>query len=295
MPALNVSFNQALTAQQNVRQQMTQVAQQLEKLPPINDPQIPDLNGNILSVRNHANYYLSEVLVKMDVLLSEIMKYGNEMNSTVAKILSELKISGSQDSIAKVQGELKQLLSDSAPLSASLNNFNEVVIAFNNDITADSRKLLADQQRAQQLLASDKARLAALNDQLNALNAELASKKRMEIIIGIFTFGIGAAIMELTGYVESTERAIGQAQQETGQLNQEIGQLGATSNALNALTQGTAILCGLTQSLQHGWQTVNAELAEVAQQQVTADFLVATVNTVQANWQEVMRTVGQLQ
>lgn len=295
MPALNVSFNQALTAQQNVRQQMTQVAQQLEKLPPINDPQIPDLNGNILSVRNHANYYLSEVLVKMDVLLSEIMKYGNEMDSTVAQILSELKVSGSQESITKAQGEIKQLLSDSAPLSASLNNFNEVVIAFNNDITADSRKLLADQQRAQQLLASDKARLAALNDQLNALNAELASKKRMEIIIGIFTFGIGAAIMELTGYVESTERAIGQAQQETGQLNQEIGQLGATSNALNALTQGTAILCGLTQSLQHGWQTVNAELAEVTQQQVTADFLVATVNTVQANWQEVMRTVGQLQ
>ena len=78
-------------------------------------------------------------------------------------------------------------------------------------------------------------------------------------------------------------------------LYQEIGQLGATSDALNALTKGTAILCGLTQSLQYGWQTVTAELSEVTQQQVTADFLIVSVNAVQANWQEVMRTVEQLQ
>jgi len=295
MPALKVSFTQALTAQQNVRQQMTQVAQQLEQLPPINDPQISDLNGNILSVHNHANYYLSDIVVKMDSLYSEVIKFGGELDSTVANIRSELNGPDGQEYLTKAQGQIKQLLSDSAPLSASLNNFNEVVISFNNDITTDSRNLLADQQRAQQLLAADRARLEALNAQLNALNAELESKKRMEIIIGIFTLGIGAAIMELTGYVQSTERAIGQAQQETGMLYQEIGQLGATSDALNALTKGTAILCGLTQSLQYGWQTVTAELSEVTQQQVTADFLIVSVNTVQANWQEVMRTVEQLQ
>ncbi|WP_148241665.1 HBL/NHE enterotoxin family protein [Enterobacter asburiae] len=295
MPALKVSFTQALTAQQNVRQQMTQVAQQLEQLPPINDPQIPDLNGNIFSVHNHANYYLSDIVVKMDLLYSAVIKFGDELNSTVANIRTELNGPDGQEYLTKAQGQIKQLLSDSAPLSASLNDFNEVVISFNNDITKDSRNLLADQQRAQQLLAADRARLEALNAQLNALNAELESKKRMEIIIGIFTLGIGAAIMELTGYVQSTERAIGQAQQETGMLYQEIGQLGATSDALNALTKGTAILCGLTQSLQHGWQTVTAELSEVTQQQVTADFLIVSVNTVQANWQEVMRTVEQLQ
>lgn len=295
MPALKVSFTQALTAQQNVRQQMTQVAQQLEQLPPINDPQISDLNGNILSVHNHANYYLSDIVVKMDSLYSEVIKFGDELDSTVANIRSELNGPDGQEYLTKAQGQIKQLLSDSAPLSASLNNFNGVVISFNNDITTDSRNLLADQQRAQQLLAADRARLEALNAQLNALNAELESKKRMEIIIGIFTLGIGAAIMELTGYVQSTERAIGQAQQETGMLYQEIGQLGATSDALNALTKGTAILCGLTQSLQYGWQTVTAELSEVTQQQVTADFLIVSVNTVQANWQEVMRTVEQLQ
>jgi chromosome segregation ATPase len=295
MPALKVSFTQALTAQQNVRQQMTQVAQQLEQLPPINDPQISDLNRNILSVHNHANYYLSDIVVKMDSLYSEVIKFGDELDSTVASIRSELNGPDGQEYLTKAQGQIKKLLSDSAPLSASLNNFNEVVISFNNDITTDSRNLLADQQRAQQLLAADRARLEALNAQLNALNAELESKKRMEIIIGIFTLGIGAAIMELTGYVQSTERAIGQAQQETGMLYQEIGQLGATSDALNALTKGTAILCGLTQSLQYGWQTVTAELSEVTQQQVTADFLIVSVNTVQANWQEVMRTVEQLQ
>lgn len=295
MPALKVSFTQALTAQQNVRQQMTQVAQQLEQLPPINDPQISDLNRNIISVHNHANYYLSDIVVKMDSLYSEVIKFGDELDSTVASIRSELNGPDGQEYLTKAQGQIKQLLSDSAPLSASLNNFNEVVISFNNDITTDSRNLLADQQRAQQLLAADRARLEALNAQLNALNAELESKKRMEIIIGIFTLGIGAAIMELTGYVQSTERAIGQAQQETGMLYQEIGQLGATSDALNALTKGTAILCGLTQSLQYGWQTVTAELSEVTQQQVTADFLIVSVNTVQANWQEVMRTVEQLQ
>ncbi|TFB20304.1 hypothetical protein E3U32_20930 [Lelliottia nimipressuralis] len=295
MPALKVSFTQALTAQQNVRQQMTQVAQQLEQLPPINDPQISDLNGNILSVHNHANYYLSDIVVKMDSLYSEVIKFGGELDSTVANIRSELNGPDGQEYLTKAQGQIKQLLSDSAPLSASLNDFNGVVISFNNDITTDSRNLLADQQRAQQLLAADRARLEALNAQLNALNAELESKKRMEIIIGIFTLGIGAAIMELTGYVQSTERAIGQAQQETGILYQEIGQLGATSDALNALTKGTAILCGLTQSLQYGWQTVTAELSEVTQQQVTADFLIVSVNTVQANWQEVMRTVEQLQ
>lgn len=295
MPALKVSFTQALTAQQNVRQQMTQVAQQLEQLPPINDPQISDLNGNILSVHNHANYYLSDIVVKMDSLYSEVIKFGGELDSTVANIRSELNGPDGQEYLTKAQGQIKQLLSDSTPLSASLNDFNKVVISFNNDITMDSRNLLADQQRAQQLLAADRARLEALNAQLNALNAELESKKRMEIIIGIFTLGIGAAIMELTGYVQSTERAIGQAQQETGMLYQEIGQLGATSDALNALTKGTAILCGLTQSLQYGWQTVTAELSEVTQQQVTADFLIVSVNTVQANWQEVMRTVEQLQ
>ncbi|HBH7064849.1 TPA: HBL/NHE enterotoxin family protein [Enterobacter cloacae] len=295
MPASKVSFTQALTAQQNVRQQMTQVAQQLEQLPPINDPQISDLNGNILSVHNHANYYLSDIVVKMDSLYSEVVKFGDELDSTVANIRSELNGPDGQEYLTKVQGQIKQLLSDSAPLSASLNDFNEVVISFNNDITTDSRNLLADQQRAQQLLAADRARLEALNAQLNALKAELESKKRTEIIIGVFTFGIGAAIMELTGYVQSTERAIGQAQQETGMFYQEIGQLGATSDALNALTKGTAILCGLTQSLQYGWQTVTAELSEVTQQQVTADFLIVSVNTVQANWQEVMRTVEQLQ
>ena len=295
MPALKVSFTQALTAQQNVRQQMKQVAQQLEQLPPINDPQISDLNGNILSVHNHANYYLSDIVVKMDSLYSEVIKFGDELDSTVANIRSELNGPDGQEYLTKAQGQIKQLLSDSAPLSASLNDFNKVVISFNNDITTDSRNLLADQQRAQQLLAADRARLEALNAQLNALNAELESKKRMEIIIGIFTLGIGAAIMELTGYVQSTERAIGQAQQETGMLYQEIGQLGATSDVLNALTKGTAILCGLTQSLQYGWQTVTAELSEVTQQQVTADFLIVSVNTVQANWQEVMRTVEQLQ
>lgn len=295
MPALKVSFTQALTAQQNVRQQMTQVAQQLEQLPPINDPQISDLNGNILSVHNHANYYLSDIVVKMDSLYSEVIKFGDELDSTVANIRSELNGPDGQEYLTKAQGKIKQLLSDSAPLSASLNDFNKVVISFNNDITTDSRNLLADQQRAQQLLAADRARLEALNAQLNALNAELESKKRTEIIIGVFTLGIGAAIMELTGYVQSTERAIGQAQQETGMLYQEIGQLGATSDALNALTKGTAILCGLTQSLQYGWQTVTAELSEVTQQQVTADFLIVSVNTVQANWQEVMRTVEQLQ
>ena len=295
MPALKVSFTQALTAQQNVRQQMTQVAQQLEQLPPINDPQIPDLNENIVSVHNHANYYLSDIVVKMDSLYSEVIRFGDELDSTVSNIRSELNGPDGQEYLAKAQGQIKQLLSDSAPLSASLNDFDGVVISFNNDITTDSRNLLADQQRAQQLLAADRARLEALNAQLNALNAELESKKRMEIIIGIFTLGIGAAIMELTGYVQSTERAIGQAQQETGVLYQEIGQLGATSDALNALTKGTAILCGLTQSFQYGWQTVTAELSEVTQQQVTADFLIVSVNTVQANWQEVMRTVEQLQ
>lgn len=295
MPALKVSFTQALTAQQNVRQQMKQVAQQLEQLPPINDPQISDLNENIVSVHNHANYYLSDIVVKMDSLYSEVIRFGDELDSTVSNIRSELNGPDGQEYLAKAQGQIKQLLSDSAPLSASLNNFNEVVISFNNDITSDSRNLLADQQKAQQLLAADRARLEALNAQLNALNAELESKKRMEIIIGIFTLGIGAAIMELTGYVQSTERAIGQAQQETERLYQEIGQLGATSDALNALTKGTAILCGLTQSLQYGWQTVTAELSEVTQQQVTADFLIVSVNTVQANWQEVMRTVEQLQ
>jgi len=295
MPALKVSFTQALAAQQNVRQQMKQVAQQLEQLPPINDPQISDLNENIVSVHNHANYYLSDIVVKMDSLYSEVIRFGDALDSTVANIRSELNGPDGQEYLAKAQGQIKQLLSDSAPLSASLNNFNEVVISFNNDITSDSRNLLADQQKAQQLLAADRARLEALNAQLNALNAELESKKRMEIIIGIFTLGIGAAIMELTGYVQSTERAIGQAQQETERLYQEIGQLGATSDALNALTKGTAILCGLTQSLQYGWQTVTAELSEVTQQQVTADFLIVSVNTVQANWQEVMRTVEQLQ
>lgn len=295
MPALKVSFTQALAAQQNVRQQMKQVAQQLEQLPPINDPQISDLNENIVSVHNHANYYLSDIVVKMDSLYSEVIRFGDELDSTVSNIRSELNGPDGQEYLAKAQGQIKQLLSDSAPLSASLNNFNEVVISFNNDITSDSRNLLADQQKAQQLLAADRARLEALNAQLNALNAELESKKRMEIIIGIFTLGIGAAIMELTGYVQSTERAIGQAQQETERLYQEIGQLGATSDALNALTKGTAILCGLTQSLQYGWQTVTAELSEVTQQQVTADFLIVSVNTVQANWQEVMRTVEQLQ
>ncbi|NJQ18409.1 HBL/NHE enterotoxin family protein [Pantoea sp. LS15] len=295
MPALKVSFTQALTAQQNVRQQMMQVAQQLEQLPPINDPQISDLNENIFSVRNHANYYLSDIVVKMDSLYSEVIKFGGELDSTVANIRSELNGPDGQEYLTKAQGQIKQLLADSAPLSASLNDFNQVIISFNNDITTDSRNLLADQQRAQQLLAADQARLEALNAQLNALNAELESKKRMEIIIGIFTLGIGAAIMELTGYVQSTERAIAQAQQETGMLYQEIGQLGATSDALNALTKGTAILCGLTQSLQYGWQTVTAELSEVTQQQVTADFLIVSVNAVQANWQEVMRTVEQLQ
>ena len=295
MPASKVSFTQALTAQQNVRQQMTQVAQQLEQLPPINDPQISDLNGNILSVHNHANYYLSDIVVKMDSLYSEVVKFEGELDSTVANIRSELNGPDGQEYLTKAQGQIKQLLSDSAPLSAALNDFNEVVISFNNDITTDSRNLLADQQRAQQLLAADRARLEALNAQLNALKAELESKKRTEIIIGVFTLGIGAAIMELTGYVQSTERAIGQAQQETGMLYQEIGQLSATSDALNALTKGTAILCGLTQSLQYGWQTVTAELSEVTQQQVTADFLIVSVNTVQANWQEVMRTVEQLQ
>lgn len=295
MPTLKVSFTQALAAQQNVRQQMKQVAQQLEQLPPINDPQISDLNENIVSVHNHANYYLSDIVVKMDSLYSEVIRFGDELDSTVANIRSELNGPDGQGYLTKAQGQIKQLLSDSAPLSASLNNFNEVVISFNNDITSDSRNLLADQQKAQQLLAADRARLEALNAQLNALNAELESKKRMEIIIGIFTLGIGAAIMELTGYVQSTERAIGQAQQETVRLYQEIGQLGATSDALNALTKGTAILCGLTQSLQYGWQTVTAELSEVTQQQVTADFLIVSVNTVQANWQEVMRTVEQLQ
>ncbi|MFL7890164.1 HBL/NHE enterotoxin family protein [Enterobacter pseudoroggenkampii] len=295
MPALKVSFTQAFAAQQNVRQQMKQVAQQLEQLPPINDPQISDLNENIVSVHNHANYYLSDIVVKMDSLYSDVIRFGDALDSTVANIRSELNGPDGQEYLAKAQGQIKQLLSDSAPLSASLNNFNEVVISFNNDITSDSRNLLADQQKAQQLLAADRARLEALNAQLNALNAELESKKRMEIIIGIFTLGIGAAIMELTGYVQSTERAIGQAQQETERLYQEIGQLGATSDALNALTKGTAILCGLTQSLQYGWQTVTAELSEVTQQQVTADFLIVSVNTVQANWQEVMRTVEQLQ
>lgn len=295
MPALKVSFTQALAAQQNVRQQMKQVAQQLEQLPPINEPQISDLNENIVSVHNHANYYLSDIVVKMDSLYSDVIRFGDALDSTVANIRSELNGPDGQEYLAKAQGQIKQLLSDSSPLSASLNNFNEVVISFNNNITSDSRNLLADQQKAQQLLVADRARLEALNAQLNALNAELESKKRMEIIIGIFTLGIGAAIMELTGYVQSTERAIGQAQQETERLYQEIGQLGATSDALNALTKGTAILCGLTQSLQYGWQTVTAELSEVTQQQVTADFLIVSVNTVQANWQEVMRTVEQLQ
>ncbi|WP_397452873.1 HBL/NHE enterotoxin family protein [Pseudomonas sp. NA-150] len=293
MPMLSMSV--ALGAQQTVRQQMQQVAQQLGAMPLIQNPQLPALAGHIDTVKNHANVYLSAISAEMNTVCALIQQYGVQLNATTGQVLTIVNVNSDNAVIGQAQTLLKNVLNASGPLNAALNQLVSQVAAFNNDITADSRNLIVDQQQAQQIFAADQAHLQSLTAQLRALQQQLADKKRDEIIIGIFTFGIGAAIMELTGYVQSTENAINQANQQTNQLSQEMAQLMATLQALSAFSSGTAILSGLSQCLLKGWQTVNADLREVTQSMIPAAFLIATVNTINANWNEVVTAAAQLQ
>jgi septal ring factor EnvC (AmiA/AmiB activator) len=100
--------------------------------------------------------------------------------------------------------------------------------------------------------------------------------------------------MDLTGYIKSTEKDIDKAKKQTASLEQHIAQLGATVGALTAFVKGTAILSGLSAKLQKGWQTVNVSLQEVTDHDVPASFVTATVNSIMADWDQVVAVAKNL-
>lgn len=293
-PANTPQMNVAVQAQMTVRQQLSGMAQHLLSLPAINNPQLPSLAVHIQAVRGHAKDYLGPVSTQMDAVNTQLAAYGNALQQTCNQVLALLRGSGGT-SPPQVQTMLVALQAAGTPVGQALAQMALSIASFDNNITADARNLLGDQQLAQQLMAADQARMQALMQQLNSLRAELEDKQREEVIVGIFTLGIGAAIMELTGYVQSTESDINAAQQQGGMLSQQMAQLGATTSALTAFTNGTAVLAGLTQTLQHDWQTANAMLNELTQKSVPSAFLQAYINALMADWNELMGELPQLQ
>lgn len=285
----------ALVAEQSVRQQLRNVAAHLMDMPPIEEPQIPDLAANIDAVRTHASMYFNNLSGEMDEVYRAIIRYGQQLQNTNETVLDMLKANPGSAVVAKAQSMLKEVLQLAAPVDTLLQRLTATIATFDGLVNGDARNLLGDQAQAQRLLMEDRARLCALNQQMEGLEQQLAYEQREEIIIGIFTLGIGALIMELEHTLQDAEQAIQQVYRQTDMLGQQMSQLGATANALGGFANGTALLSGLAQCLLRGWQTLNASLSEVTQQTVPPAFLVATVNTVSANWVLVLKEVAQLQ
>ncbi len=265
---------------------MEGLAQNLRALPTVTDSQIPDLAEHIRQTQGHANDYLSGLSESMERFYSEIMTYGEVLDTVSTQALKVLQ-SDAPNAVAMAQDLLKGALNAGGTIESSLKQLSGDIGIFNDHISADARNLRSDQTRARQLVTGNEAMLAALKEKEHAYQEELKSKRRQEIIIGIFTLGIGAAIMELTGYIKSTERDIDKAKKEAAALERDIARLGATIGALTAFVKGTAILSGLSVSLERGWQTVNVSLQEVTDHDVPESFMTATINSIMADWDQV--------
>lgn len=284
--AASQKMSVALSAQQTVRQQMEGLAQNLRALPAVTDSQIPDLAEHIRQTQGHANDYLSGLSEVMERFYSEIMTYGGVLETVSTQTLKVLR-SGAPNAVAMAQDLLQGALNAGGTIDSSLKQLSDDVGIFNDHISADARNLRSDQTKAQQLVAGNEAMLSALKEKERAYQQELKSKRRQEIIIGIFTLGIGAAIMELTGYIKSTERDIDKAKKQATALEGDIARLGATVGALTAFVKAAAILSGLSMNLEKGWQTVSVSLQEVMDHDVPASFMEATVNSILADWDQV--------
>ncbi len=283
-------FLEALDGQQTVRRQMESLANNLRSLPDIANPQMPDLAPHISAVKTHAYDYLSGLSEEMNHFYDETINYGEELEKAANHALAVLK-SGRSEASTDVIELFRPVLDSGNSIEASLNQLCKDIGAFDDKINADARNLLSDQQKAQQLLAGDEARLYSLNMRIESLKRELESKRRTEIIAGIFTLGIAAAIMELTNYMESTERDISEARRQTAIVHQQDDQLFATCSALTAFINGTAVLSGLAMNLEKGWQTVIADLKEITDHKIPENFMEATINSILADWKQVAKAV----
>ncbi len=282
-----------LAAQQSVYNMMQATAQQMLGLPSISSSPISDLPAHIVMVKNDAQWFIGALSQQINTWVSTLSAFGNTLNTAADRALTVLQ-GGDASAVTQAQQIMQPVLSQGGSVSSALQAFNSSLGDYNNRIAADNRNFANDQQQAQQLLAADQAQLAALNAQYNALQQELADKRRTEIIVGIFTFGIGAAIMELTGYIESTEHDIANAQQQTAILQQQMAQLGACYSLLRSFANGSAILSGLTANMQTEWQTLNASLQEIVGHPVPADFLKANILAILKDWQQVADQLAQM-
>ncbi len=282
-----------LAAQQSVYNMMQVTAQQMLGLPSISSSPISDLPAHIVMVKNDAQWFIGALSQQINTWVSTLSAFGNTLNTAADRALTVLQ-GGDASAVTQAQQIMQTVLSQGGSVSSALQAFNSSLGDYNNRITADNRNFANDQQQAQQLLAADQAQLAALNARYNALQQELADKRRTEIIVGIFTFGIGAAIMELTGYIESTEHDIANAQQQTAILQQQMAQLGACYSLLRSFANGSAILSGLTANMQTEWQTLNASLQEIVGHPVPADFLKANILAILKDWQQVADQLAQM-
>jgi len=284
----------ALAAQQTVYSLMQSTAQQMLALPSISSSPIPDLPGHIASVKTDAQWFISNLSAQIGNWVNTLDTFGVALTTAANKALAILQV-GDANAVTQAQQTLQPVLAQGDGVTAALMAFNAGLADYNNGIASDNRNFQTDQMQAQQMLAGDQARLQALNAQYNALQQELADKRRTEIIVGIFTFGIGAAIMELTGYIESTQRDIANAEQQTDQLQQQLAQLGACYSLLRSFADGSAVMSGLAANMLTEWQTLGASLEEVVSHPVPAAFLQANILAILKDWQQVATQLTQMQ
>jgi len=277
-------------AEQTIRHRMECVANNILSLPDIENPEIWELTRHIHAAKAHASDYLSNLSMEMDLLYDETKKYGKQLEATAndVSILLKMHRPGYSDMI---KDAISDVLESGNSFKKCLNQLITDISAFDNEITADARSLLSDQQTVQLHLSEDEDQLRNLAYEMELLRVQLESERRAEIIVGIFTFGIGAAIMELSIRAERLEEHIRDANIQAKYMNQQINELHSISLALAAFINGTTILSGLAINLEKEWQTVVANLKEVTDHKVTECFIEAAIKSILLDWNDVVKIV----
>lgn len=282
-------------------QAMDTLAEKLLAMPPLSDPQIPDLNRHMHDLKSNMHFYVGMLTQEMGQVYASVENFHSHAQRALQQVhsmVSKAPKPNDEATVDRIRGLAKALESEALQGSQAIHTLNGALEHFSDQVETTTRLLITDQHAAQALVSADQSRVNSLNSKISSLRSKVSRLKKKEIWCGILTIGICTAVMEAEHDVEKAQHDLKAAQDALTGANAELLHLEAVTSSLSGLSSNALNVVQFSTGLLKGWQTVDADLGEIQSAKLPTQapliFLQAGFERIAKDWETLAKAVKAL-
>ena len=270
---------------------------------------IPNLEQHLQNARNCAATWNSAIKPSVASSVQNITLFSNSFSQLYTQLSANATALqanlNNATAAAAFQSEINTLLETATNIYTQPVQVQNSLVGFQATNASVARDFQSDYNATENKLQVDEADLQTLNQQINAMEQQLADAERQkdensrwwEVVLTLGISELVSLIEDLQGKIDTTNQNIQNYQQQAKQDQQEIAALNTIAGTLASLLSITSTMQSTMLVYITSWQSLSdniKELQDMANISPTDGWVLSDVQAVNSEWQVIAAEVATL-